>query len=270
MACSYPLVIDTEHGGAASVRGVVADGSPPQAVAWSPNGTQLADVEGGDARGIWVYPSTDSDTSPNPAAYWALADPIQGTTDPSQVSFRSTVFAGTGALLFVANDNIYSLPSRCWQTPEQHPGATVANCAFPRDARQLTTDGTAAAPDADPTWTSSTAQMLGPGQKPAGDQIAVLRLARGTVAFGRPIVFEVTLRAAVQVTIELLRRMPASHRGITGMRYRPVGTLRFGGAVGANRFSVVSVAGRKLVPGGYKADVSAGGRTHAVAFTVKH
>ncbi|MGH3417450.1 MAG: hypothetical protein ACRDSS_13350, partial [Actinocrinis sp.] len=125
-------------------------------LAFSPDGSLLADVETGDHRGIWVYPSGQSWTAGAAGSYtWALQDPDDNDGQQLDHYITGVTFAGNDTLIFSANYNLYEIPARCWATPTT--GSTpAANCHFPQDATQLTHDGTQAAPDMSPAWTSST------------------------------------------------------------------------------------------------------------------
>jgi hypothetical protein len=126
-------------------------------LAFSGDGGLVADIETGGDKGIWVYPSGQDANSPGAAFHWALEDPDNGRGTSLDHVFAGLAFVGQGALVFGADYNLYSLPARCWATAV---GSTPEpSCRFPQDATQLTFDGTAAAPDAGPAWTSSMAPI---------------------------------------------------------------------------------------------------------------
>jgi hypothetical protein len=115
-------------------------------VAWSPDGTHFADVEGGGERGIWTYESE----LPIKEAYWVLEDPIQ-SGEPYVTTFRDPAWIGSSRIAFTADHNIWSIPASC--------GKGGTPCKFPQDATQLTFDGTESQADASPSWTSSTQSL---------------------------------------------------------------------------------------------------------------
>lgn len=123
-------------------------------VAWSPDGSEFADVEGGGERGIWTY-AADAAETPGKQFAWALQDPLQTGSDPGDnpfdVTFEDVAWLGTSRIVFSAEGNLWTIPASC--------GAGGTPCQFPGDATRLTNDGTAAAPDAEPSWTSSTATI---------------------------------------------------------------------------------------------------------------
>jgi hypothetical protein len=85
----------------------------------------------------------------------ALQDPLQTGCDPGDnpfdVTFKDVAWLGTSRLVFSAEGNLWTIPASC--------GAGGTPCQFPGDATRLTSDGTAAAPDAEPSWTSATATI---------------------------------------------------------------------------------------------------------------
>ncbi len=151
--CVYPLYIST---GGGTDTPVVYDDNLIDA-AWSPDGSTLADIEGGGERGIWTYAANDAST-PGKSFVWALGDPIQNGSDPGNnpfdVSFSDVSWLGNGKVLFSAENNLWTIPASC--------GSGGTPCAFPQDATQLTTDGSQSAPDTSPAWTSA-AQIEGVG-----------------------------------------------------------------------------------------------------------
>jgi hypothetical protein len=91
------------------------------------------------------------------------------------------------------------------------------------------------------------------------------------VRAGKPLTFDVTLKAAAKVTIQILRLVPASGHGKhrRKARYRLVGVLTFKGGPGLNKLRVTKVHGRKLAPAAYEAKVAAGGKAHVATFKVR-
>ena len=148
--CLYPLYTGTGNGADTPV---AYDDDLIEA-AWSPDGGRFADVEGGGERGIWTY-AADAASTPGKQFVWALTDPLQTGSDPGEnpfdVTFKGVAWLGTSKLVFSADDNLWTIPASC--------GSGGGPCQFPRDATQLTTDGSAAAPNLEPSWTSSTAPL---------------------------------------------------------------------------------------------------------------
>ena len=67
------------------------------------------------------------------------------------MTFKDVAWIGNSTIVFAAEDNLWTIPASC--------GSGGTPCQFPRDATRLTSDGTAAAPDVEPSWTSSTATL---------------------------------------------------------------------------------------------------------------
>jgi len=121
-------------------------------LAWSPDGTELVDVDNtptgnvgtpgadGYSPGLWMFSA-----SAGGAHHLVLASPGAGDL------FSSPVFVGQNEIAFVADNNIWEVAASC-------------NACTSASAHQLTTDGTSAAPDSDPTWTSDT--ITGPKTTP--------------------------------------------------------------------------------------------------------
>ena len=103
------------------------------------------------------------------------------------------------------------------------------------------------------------------------DELRGLKLATHTVRFGRPVTFEVSLRAAAAITVEILRFRPATGHGRhrTRAHYVVVGMRRFSGKAGVNKLLIVKLHRHKLLPASYQAEVSAGGRALRMGFTVR-
>lgn len=162
----YPLDIDQSSTSPATVNQPSFDDSYLYGLAFSPDGSLLADVETGDHKGIWVYPAGQSWTAGAAGSYtWALQDPDDNDGQQLDHYITGVTFAGSSELVFSANYNLYEIPARCWATPTT-ANPPVANCHFPQDATQLTHDGTQAAPDMSPAWTSSTTPV--PAYSPPG------------------------------------------------------------------------------------------------------
>ena len=112
-------------------------------IGWSPDGTELVDVDGGSGSpGLWLYAASANSTG---------RQVIASTSSSGQ--FSDPVFVGQNEIAFEAENNIWEVSAAC------------SSCSFPADATQLTTDGTATAPDAYPAWTSQTVTVPG-GTKP--------------------------------------------------------------------------------------------------------
>jgi hypothetical protein len=149
----YPLDIERSGVNPPTTNQPAYDDSFIYGLSFSQDGTRLADVETGEHKGIWVYPSGQSwQSAGSGASYiWALQDPDDGQGQNIDHYITGVTFVGNNELVFSANDNLYSLPARCWATST----STTANCTM-GDASQLTHDGTQSAPDISPAWTSST------------------------------------------------------------------------------------------------------------------
>jgi hypothetical protein len=168
----YPLDVETSSG---TYTQPATDDSFYYGFAFSSDGTKIADIETGDNKGIWVYPSTQSwgtvgSANPSATYTWAVEDPddVSGAGQFDRV-ISGLTFVGNDELVVSADNNLWTIPARCWATPVNLT-SPAANCHFPGDADQLTHDGTAAAPDADPVWTASTATIkpYGSGSAPSG------------------------------------------------------------------------------------------------------
>jgi hypothetical protein len=160
----YPVDVDAA-GSSPSVNAPAYDDSFIYGLAFSGDGSLLADIETGGEKGIWVYPSGQQ-ASPSAQFYWALEDPDNGQGTSLDHFLSGLAFVGDSSLVFSADYNLYSLPARCWATPIGVSGQP--NCRFPQDAAQLTSDGTASAPDTSPAWTSSTTPIAAVGSTGGG------------------------------------------------------------------------------------------------------
>ncbi len=156
---------------------VAYDDEPEAGLAFTPDGSHLADIEVGDYRGIWIYTNTDVNASSASTAWhgwYVLADPLQDSNDgsnPDQTTFKSITVTNTGAIVFDNGTNVYEVPSSCWGTSvgERSPTTSatpVADCGTfgqsSSKAVQLTTDGTTSAVDVHPTWTSAALSPYAP------------------------------------------------------------------------------------------------------------
>ena len=165
--CEEGIVID--RNGAAKPSYVVSyDDEPQQAIAFSPNGQYVADIEVGEERGIWVYTNEDINDPANEASWhgwYVLADPLEDSNDggsPDQHTFDWVTITNTGEIVFDNGVNVYALPSTCWAADKGFTlssGSTEPTCGTfgepSSQAVQLTTDGTTSARDEHPTWTSA-------------------------------------------------------------------------------------------------------------------
>lgn len=141
------LLIANQAASSATVVATQPDGGYP---AWSPDGSELVDATSpppplsgiNTPAALWLYPAS------------ASATPRELISDPSSPStaFASPVFIGQTEIVFEAENNLWEIPASC------------NLCTFPANAKQLTTDGTSAAPDSGPTWTSKT--VIGPSNPP--------------------------------------------------------------------------------------------------------
>jgi hypothetical protein len=267
----YPLVVDDSNG---TYTRTSTDDSFYYDFAFSQDGTKVADLETGDKKGIWVYPSTQDYSGANPQFSWALTDPdnVDGATQ-FQNNVNGLTFVGNNEIVFSSNNNLYSIPASCWATPTA-PSDTSGHCSL-ANAHQLTHDGNSTAPDAQPAWTSSTSAIKAFGTTPpppSGNQITKAKLGSSSVKKGKPVVIDVTLKRGVKVSVEVLRYVPASGHGKHRKKahYKKIGTLTGAGTAGLNKFSFSKVAGHRLAPGKYELLVSAGGKAQTLKFKVKH
>lgn len=106
---------------------IVSDDATPRDPSFSADGNTIVDAEGGGEPGLWTI-SYDGTL-------------IAHLLDSAGTELSSPRFAG-GRVLFVADRNIWSVPTAC----------AVPACTFPASATQLTTSGDVGAIG----WTSST------------------------------------------------------------------------------------------------------------------
>ncbi len=133
-------------------------------LAFSQNGSLIADIESPNP-GIWVYPSTQNySNDPTPTATWAL-----GWPSADKETITGLTFVGNSDLVFGWQNNLWEIPASCWSKPITNFNSFSSDCGLD-NAKQLTTDGTSAAPDTDPAWTSSNAMIepLGGNNPPPG------------------------------------------------------------------------------------------------------
>jgi hypothetical protein len=153
----YPLDVDSSGG---SYTETSLDDSFYYGFSFSPDGSHIADIETGDHKGVWIYPSSQTVTGPaaSQVDIWALEDPddVSGTGEFDQL-INGLTWTSAG-IVVSADYNLWLIPNRCLSTPTTSNTPTP-NCHFPQDATQLTRDGTSSAPDVDPSWTSSTAAI---------------------------------------------------------------------------------------------------------------
>ncbi len=272
----FPLDVAASSGAVSQIR--VDDGFY-YGLAFSPDGSLVAGLETGDNKGIWVYPSAQSYTAatPPPSYAFALADPATAASGagPLSLAFSGLTFADAGAVVFSAMNNLWSLPARCWAAPSTTPA-----CAFPADAVQLTHDGTAAAPDTQPAWTSSTTPIAAdttPAPIPAippippkpADPLTAVAVSPPTARSGRPPQLRFSLTAGAGVRVTVIRHVPAAGGGPRAGAHDVVARrLSVSGQAGVNRVSLARPGGRPLTPGRYRAIVSAGFRARTASFTV--
>ena len=303
--CQTGILID--HDGAAKPSYAVSyDDEPQQAIAFSPNGQYIADIEVGEERGIWVYTNEDINDPANEGSWhgwWVLADPLQDSNDggnPDQRTFDWVTITNTGEILLDDGVNVYELPASCWApnkgftlTSELSEGPTCGTFGEPSSqAVQLTTGGTTNAREEHPTWTSaaltpyqvpgstppssppsSSSHGAGPSAPPTVvNQLTGVALASSSVVSGKSLKFKVTLKTASKIKVEILHFVPASGHGTHRHKahYVPVETLRFTGTAGLNKLAVATKHdGHKLAPGTYEAKISAGTSSRVVGFTIK-
>jgi hypothetical protein len=277
----YPLDVETSSG---AVNQIGIDDSFYESLAFSQDGTRIADVETGDNKGIWVYSSTQSYGSPgapNPAAQftWALEDPdnVAGAGQFDRV-INGLAFVGNNEIVFSADNNLWSIPASCWATPSP----TAPKCGtFPSGATQLTHDGDSTNPNAEPAWTSSTTPITafggggnnggGNNGGGGGDQISKVGLGSSSVASGKPVTLSVTLKSGATIKVKILRFVPASGHGRHRHKahYAPLGSASPSGHAGLNLLKLTKIGGHKLKPGKYELLISAGGRTYTLKFKIR-
>jgi hypothetical protein len=124
------------------------------AVAWNPTGTELVVLDGtpaGDApsgsgfsAGIWILAAAQ-----NATPHEVLVDPNPSSTSFASSSFANPVFVGANEIVFEYDDNLWSVST-----------TSCTPCSISQ-ATQLTTGGTATAPDQLPSWTSQTITVSG-------------------------------------------------------------------------------------------------------------
>jgi hypothetical protein len=129
--------------------------------AWSPDGSQIVDVDwtqasnagqNGCTAGIRLFPA-----GAQAAAHEILVDATPPTSSLDSGTFSNPVFAGPNEVLFGANSNIYEVPTSC------------NACTFTSpQVKQLTTDGTSSSPDTNPAWTLQTLTEFGKGSTGGG------------------------------------------------------------------------------------------------------
>lgn len=263
--CLYPLYVSSGDG---TDTPVVYDDDLIDA-AWSPDGGRFADVEGGGERGIWVYAADEAGT-PGKQFTWALQDPLQTGSDPganpNDVTFEDVAWLGAATLVFSAEGNLWTIPASC--------GSGGTPCQFPRDATRLTGDGTAAAPDTEPSWTSSTATLdagsgagtgaTGDGAGGGGAAAGAPVKARAGGGAGRPKVAHVTLRGVAARRAKLAFTLAASSKSAPLMKITvqlPHG-LGFAGVPKVLRAGIAIRAGAERAP---RFTVAAGHRVIAIS-----
>ena len=104
----------------------------------------------------------------------------------------------------------------------------------------------------------------------ATDKITGAKAAKSKVKVGKPIVLDVRLSAGAGIVVRVLRHVPASGHGTHHKKahYVLVGTVKAHGVRGTNAIKLTKIAGHRLKSGSYEAQVSAGGKTHAVRFSL--
>jgi hypothetical protein len=151
----YPIDIDHSGGNPVTAGQPSVDDQFLQGLAFSQDGSLIADVETGDHKGIWVYPTGQSYGGSGARFYFAVQDPDDNDGNLYDHYMSGLAFVGNRALVFSANYNLYEVPARCWATAASSTNPQP-NCTFSHDAVQLTHDGTPSAPDTSAAWTSST------------------------------------------------------------------------------------------------------------------
>ena len=127
--------------GRADERVIGCDDATQSDPAWSPDGSQVVDAEGGTEPGLWVYGSGNNGCFTGSLRHAVVA--------PSGTSFDSPRFAGPNTIVFEASGELWSVPASC------------NGCPF-TSARQLTTGGN----NHEPAWTAA-AIPAGPAGSPS-------------------------------------------------------------------------------------------------------
>lgn len=298
--CEEGILIDQD--GAAEPSYVVSyDDTYQQAMAFSPDGRYIADIEAGEERGIWIYTNENVEDKSTWHGWWLLKDPLENNNSGvDEHTFQGLTVTNSGEIVFDNGINIYALPASCWSAgkgfslpPTESVEPTCGTFGQPdSQAVQLTSDGTTSSRDEHPTWTSAAlSSYVVPGSPPAppstgspasttpttpapSDDVSTLALGTSsTVAAGKPLTFKVTLKAASTIKVQILRYVAASGHGRHRVKahYVLVETLTFTGKVGLNKLTIPTKHnGRKLPAGRYEARFSAGAGSHTIAFTIKH
>lgn len=119
----------------AGERVIGCDGdSEQQDPVWSPGGDRVLVVEGGGEPGIWSY------SAQNTACF--AGDMRHVLVAPATGQIEDPAFLGGDRIIFTYERNLWTIPASC------------DGCTFAAAATQVTTDGTADSPNADPAWTS--------------------------------------------------------------------------------------------------------------------
>lgn len=261
----WPIVLGDSSG---SVTGISYDDQSEFDPSWSPDGTHVLDVEGGDTPGIWTY-DTSPATTPGKAFTELLADPGSNAAYPDIMHAR---FIGGDRVVFSAQGNLWTIPASC----------TAATCTFPASATQLTHDDGSATQDLDPTWTSAarvepvdTPPPSGSGGQPgpgdgtpgtAGQADPVTALVAAGHGRGRA-------RSGLRFTITLARKATVTAK-ITRLRrhrYRTFGSVRLNGHAGVNKFTIHRAGGHEVGAGRYRVRVSTsgGGKARTLSFNLR-
>jgi hypothetical protein len=258
-----------------------------QALAFSPNGQLLADVEqtggaspAGAPPGIWVFPAgqSASGSGPAPVYHWALGDPTSGAPSYSNV-IQGVTFAGTGEIVFSADNNLWSISASCWSTPVS--GTPAPSCGTFGGAgasvRRLTTDGTTSDPNANPAWTAATTPIAAFSRAVAGTgsggvvtltRLTNAELMRHSVSAGKRLGLRATITKAGRISVALLHYVAAVRRGRhrRAAHYQQLELVHFAGRAGLNSLGVPTrVRGHTLPAGRYLVSVAAGGSSAALS-----
>jgi len=298
--CEMGIVLD-QNGAAMPSYVVSYDDASQQAMAFSPNGQYIADIEVGEERGIWIYTNEDINAPGDKSTWhgwWLLEDPLQDkNSNEYEHTFTSLTVTNTGEIVFDNGVNVYELPASCWASNEGFTltsGTVAPTCGTfgqpDSQAVQLTTDGTTNSRDEHPTWTSTTMTpyvvpgstppppsggsggSTGPTKPTVTEPVSSVTPSSNSVVSGKPLTFKVTLTTASTIKLQILRYVPASGHGRHRHKahYVLVETLSFAGKVGLNKLAFSTKHnGHKLAGGKYEAKISAGGGIHTVSFTIK-
>jgi hypothetical protein len=158
-------------------------------LAFSQSGSLIAGIESPNP-GIWVYPSTQNYSNDStPTATWAL-----GWPSADKETITGLTFVANSDLVFSWQNNLWELPASCWSKPITNFNSFSSDCGLD-NAKQLTTDGTSAAPDTSPAWTSSDATI-----EPLGGNVPAFKVTL-TASAGQKVLKQKGVVATVKCNV---------------------------------------------------------------------